>query len=188
MSKRRLIPTKHYSKEQIKCLLDHTSPHERVAFALAIHAGLSPEELVQLAHTSFDLQNNLIFVPAIESQYRRYIRIAPAMCEFITPFLGHQKGTAYAFCQCTGIPLSRLWLARSLERALHEANFEICALDDLRWSGAGWLLEAGVPYAVVAARFAVTRETLYRRFPRTSPRKRSHPLPLEEVLPSIAVY
>ncbi len=188
MPKRRPIPTKRYSKEQIQCLLDQMSPHDRVAFALGINAGLSPEELVQLAPASFDLPNALIFVPAIDTKYRRYIRIAPTVRDSLAPFLDNQKGAPYALHQSAGTPLSRQSLETSLDQALQLSNLEICTLDDVRWSGAAWLLEAGVPYAVVAARFAVTRETLYRRFPRKSLVKASQLKSFEEVLRAIAVH
>ncbi len=188
VSKARLIPTKRYSKNQIQRLLDQTSPHDRVALALAVHGGLSPEELVDLTPQCFDLDNAFIFVPAIQARHPRYIRIAPLVRDFIAPFLRHGKGAGSGLCQSDGTPLSRPSLETSLDRALQQAGLEICTLDDLRWSGAAWLLEAGMQYAAVAARFGVTRYTLYRRFPNSAIVKASQQLPLEEALAAIAVY
>ncbi len=186
MSKVRLIPTKRYSKDQIKRLLDQTSPYERVAFALAVHGGLSPEELVYLTPKCFDLDNAFIFVPPIHAQHPRYVRLAPLVCDFISPFLRPDEEAVSALCHTNGMPLSLSSLEASLHQVLRQADLDLCGLDDLRWSGAAWLLEAGVTYAVVAARFGVTRYTLYRRFPKKDLVKTSQ-LSLDEAIAAIAV-
>lgn len=155
---------REFSQEQAQKLLRTLEPPFRDVVGISFRTGISIEELLNLTRDHVNYEEGEVFVSEDGDSLARYVGLCDASHDIFKKLKEGAPNSRYIFCHEDGTQIRVEEVEAAFLVECETLGLQGQLLSDITWSYAAWLVDAGFPGPVIAARLGVGQVKVQYRF------------------------
>lgn len=157
---------REFSQEQARRLLGLLERPIQDIIATSFRTGIFVGQLLDLTKNNVDYLKGEIFLPTTEDYSARYVGICETTLTLFDELKVTSPNSRYIFCHNDGNSICFEEVEAAFLVACERLDLHGQLLTDIPWSYAAWLVDAGFPGPLIAARLGVGKAQVQYRFTR----------------------